>query len=83
MKRKAMEGKVEEKKGLEKKEKWLRELEARDKEDREWREKIEKQGLKDVAIPNSPYPSKSVAEEVRRVGGSELISRAREAWRRM
>lgn len=42
MKRKQFEGKLEEKKAAEKREKWLQELEARDKEDREWRDRIEK-----------------------------------------
>ncbi|EXJ65231.1 hypothetical protein A1O7_01572 [Cladophialophora yegresii CBS 114405] len=42
LKRKAFEAKLEEKKTAEKREKWLAELEARDKEDREWRERIER-----------------------------------------
>lgn len=42
LKRKDFEKKLEEKKTAEKREKWLAELEARDKEDKEWREKIEK-----------------------------------------
>ncbi|OCT54368.1 Respiratory supercomplex factor 1, mitochondrial [Cladophialophora carrionii] len=42
LKRKAFEAKLEEKKVAEKREKWLAELEARDKEDREWRDRIEK-----------------------------------------
>src|ERR1700761_9737078 len=41
-KRKAFEAKIEEKKQAEKRDKWLAELEARDQEDREWRERIEK-----------------------------------------
>jgi hypothetical protein len=45
LKRKAFEAKFEEKKAAEKREKWLAELEARDKEDREWREKIEKASM--------------------------------------
>jgi hypothetical protein len=43
LKRALFEQKLEEKKTLEKREKWLAELEARDREDREWRAKIEKQ----------------------------------------
>lgn len=42
MRRKAFEVAVEEKKNAEKREKWLAELEARDREDQQWREKIEK-----------------------------------------
>ena len=41
MKRKAFEGAVEDKKAAEKRDKWLRELEARDNEDRDWRAKVE------------------------------------------
>lgn len=42
LKRKAFEGALEEKKNAEKREKWLRELEARDQEDKAWREGVEK-----------------------------------------
>jgi len=42
MQRKQFEMKIEEKKTAEKREKWLNELEARDREDREWRERIER-----------------------------------------
>jgi hypothetical protein len=42
LKRKAFEAKLEEKKLAEKREKWLAELEARDREDKEWRDRIEK-----------------------------------------
>jgi len=42
LRRKAFELAVEEKKAAEKREKWLAELEARDREDREWRERIER-----------------------------------------
>ncbi len=45
MKRKELEKVLEEKKAAEKKEKWLRELEERDREDREWRGRFE-----DVAL---------------------------------
>ena len=41
MRRKKFETALEDKKAAEKREKWLRELEARDKEDREWRERFE------------------------------------------
>ncbi|KIW61981.1 hypothetical protein PV05_02037 [Exophiala xenobiotica] len=42
LKRKVFEAALEEKKSAEKREKWLKELEARDQEDREWRERIER-----------------------------------------
>lgn len=42
MKRKVFEGALEEKKNAEKRDKWIRELEARDEEDKEWRNRIEK-----------------------------------------
>jgi hypothetical protein len=41
LKRKRFEAAVEDKKAAEKREKWLKELEARDNEDREWRERFE------------------------------------------
>lgn len=41
MQRKKFEKSLEEKKASEKREKWLRELEARDKEDQEWRARFE------------------------------------------
>ncbi len=41
LKRKRFETAVEDKKAAEKREKWLRELEARDRDDREWRERFE------------------------------------------
>ncbi len=41
MKRKELEKVLEEKKAAEKREKWLRELEERDREDREWRSRFE------------------------------------------
>jgi hypothetical protein len=40
LKRKRFEAAVEDKKAAEKRDKWLRELEARDNEDREWRERF-------------------------------------------
>ncbi len=42
MRRKAFEQASEEKKNAEKREKWLRELEARDQEDKDWRQGIER-----------------------------------------
>jgi hypothetical protein len=41
LKRRRFEAAVEDKKAAEKRDKWLRELEARDNEDREWRERFE------------------------------------------
>jgi hypothetical protein len=41
IKRKVFEGAVEEKKAAEKRDKWIKELEARDREDKEWRDRIE------------------------------------------
>jgi imidazolonepropionase-like amidohydrolase len=41
LRRKRFETALEEKKAAEKREKWLKELEARDNEDREWRERFE------------------------------------------
>jgi hypothetical protein len=41
LRRKRFEAAVEDKKAAEKRDKWLRELEARDNEDREWRERFE------------------------------------------
>ena len=43
LKRKSFEKAVEGKKALEKREKWLEELEARDREDRAWRDRIERE----------------------------------------
>ena len=54
MRRKQFEGAIVEKKSAEKRDKWIRELEARDQEDKEWRERIENagreaaEGFKDV-----------------------------------
>lgn len=92
MRRKAFEMKLDEKKQTEKREKWLRELEARDKEDREWRARIERETgeLKEVPIQGRDtverqFPSKSVREEVTREGwgpGTWML-RTRDAWRRL
>jgi Hypoxia induced protein conserved region len=62
LKRKKFESAVEEKKAAEKREKWLAELDARDKEDREWRERFEavSQRAKDA--------ESSTRESIERVG---------------
>lgn len=44
VRRKKFETALEDKKSAEKRDKWIRELEARDQEDREWRERIENAG---------------------------------------
>ena len=93
MKRKSIEVKYEEKKAMEKREKWLRELEARDEEDKAWRARIERESgeLKEV-LPigavkgvETRFPSKSVTDEVvreRRRKGM-WMERTRDAWRRL
>lgn len=78
LKRKSFEKAVEKKVALEKREKWLAELEARDAEDRAWRERIEKdsgeaaerveraaeKARKAAAKLDNAYPAKSVRESV-------------------
>lgn len=89
MKRKDFEGKLEEKKALEKKEKWLRELEARDTEEREWRERIEKQsreagpGMRNVDVKEK-VEGQFAAKSLRTVRDRSTwwADRTREAWRR-
>lgn len=89
MKRKDLEAKVEEKKALEKKERWLRELEARDNEEREWREKIEKKsrdagpGMRNVNVKEKvegQFAAKSVRDELER--RAWWMERTWAAWRR-
>jgi Hypoxia induced protein conserved region len=68
MKRKALEGNLEDKKQSEKKEKWLAELEARDKDDREWREGIEKQQSEEMGIREVPVEGhRRVGDETKKV----------------
>lgn len=52
LRRKSFEGAIEEKKAAEKREKWLRELEVRDDEERAWRQRVEAsyQTAKDAGV---------------------------------
>ncbi|KIX00433.1 uncharacterized protein Z518_10572 [Rhinocladiella mackenziei CBS 650.93] len=72
LRRKAFEEKLEEKKTAEKREKWLKELEARDEEDRLWREKVEKETK---AAMDQARDVKEKAEKMAR-GGKESVSQA-------
>ena len=74
MQRKAFEQKIEEKKTAEKREKWLAELEARDKEDREWRDRIERAQI------GARETGKGVNERIGRIveSGKEKIEEAQE-----
>ncbi|KAK5264527.1 Respiratory supercomplex factor 1, mitochondrial [Exophiala xenobiotica] len=64
LKRKVFEQALEEKKSAEKREKWLRELEARDQEDREWRERIERASQDARAgVQDVKQAAKSLIEE--------------------
>ena len=92
MKRKSIEKKYEEKKGMERRDKWLRELEARDEEDRAWRARIERESEEFKEIPigavkgvETRFPSKSVTEEVmrERCRRGRWVERTRDAWRRL
>ena len=92
VKRKGHEKKIEEKKSLEKRDKWLRELEARDEEDKAWRASIERDSaeMKDAPIGavkgvQTQFPGKSVTESVFRDGWRKQmwLDRTRDAWRRL
>ncbi|KIW29682.1 uncharacterized protein PV07_05477 [Cladophialophora immunda] len=74
MRRKEFESKLEEKKTAEKREKWLAELEARDQEDKEWREKIEKASriAKDTSEDIRDKADKMIE------GGNEGLQKAQE-----
>ncbi|KAH0841770.1 hypothetical protein Z517_06686 [Fonsecaea pedrosoi CBS 271.37] len=74
MRRKEFEAKLEEKKTAEKREKWLAELEARDQEDKEWREKIEKMSR------DAREMSEDIREKAEKVieGGKEGLQKAQE-----
>jgi pyruvate/2-oxoacid:ferredoxin oxidoreductase beta subunit len=67
MRRRKFEDRLEEKKAAEKREKWLNELEARDREDREWRERIER---------SSKAARETVGEVKERTG--EMLQNAKE-----
>jgi hypothetical protein len=92
LKRKRFEAAVEDKKAAEKREKWLRELEARDNEDREWRERFEgvaqrakeaEEGIKEPV--EESFRNKSVLEQVTWSGWGPGMwtARTRRAWQRM
>lgn len=99
LKRRTFEKALEEKKALEKREKWLRELEARDVEDRAWRERVTqmeqgavnvvretKQSLQRVkGAVEDKFSSKSVREKVvdEGWGPGTWVWRTKEAWRRI
>lgn len=99
MQRKKFESALEDKKAAEKKEKWLRELEMRDEEDRAWRAHVEDQhrradDARQAALSarkevkqavEDRFTSKSVKEEVTRRGWGPgmWVLRAHDAWKRM
>jgi len=99
LKRRTFEKALEEKKALEKREKWLRELEARDVEDRAWRDRVTqmeneavdvvretKESLQRVkGAVEDKFSSKSVRERVVNEGwGPGMWAwRTKEAWRRI
>jgi hypothetical protein len=88
--RKKFEETIEEKKQAERREKWLKELEARDEEDKAWRENIERQtqvatkGLKSLSdetkkVVEANYGNKSMRDQINR---DRWVWRTSEAWRR-
>lgn len=98
LKRRTFEKALEAKKALEKRERWIAELEARDADDRAWRAKIEQESgeaaeraeraaqtarIARNAVEDK-FSSKSVREEVTRQGWGPgmWLSRTTEAWRR-
>ncbi|KAK5076082.1 Respiratory supercomplex factor 1, mitochondrial [Lithohypha guttulata] len=98
LKRRTFEKALEAKKALEKRERWIAELEARDADDRAWRAKIEQESgeaaeraeraAQTARIARSAvedkFSSKSVREEVTRHGWGPgmWLNRTTEAWRR-
>ncbi|KAJ9655526.1 Respiratory supercomplex factor 1, mitochondrial [Neophaeococcomyces mojaviensis] len=99
LKRRTFEKALEEKKALEKRDKWLRELEARDAEDRAWREMVTqteresnevvreaKESLQRVkGAVEEKFSSKSMRERIvdDGWGPGTWVWRTKEAWRRM
>lgn len=97
LKRRSFEKAVEQKKALEKRERWLAELEARDAEDRAWRERVERESgeareradraaeaaRRAATAVEGKFASKSVKETVVRHGWGGGMWKAREAWRRI
>lgn len=90
MKRRSFEKALEKKKAAEKRDKWIKELEARDEEDRAWRQQIEAAN-KDIPPPlaqeaiDKKFSSKSVREQVVADGWGpgQWASRVQHAWRRL
>jgi len=74
LKRKRFEAAVEDKKAAEKREKWLRELEARDRDDREWRDRFE--GVAQRAQEAEEVARGQVQKGVEMVGSAEGIKEA-------
>lgn len=69
IKRKAFETALEEKKNAEKRERWLRELEARDREDQEWRARIESSTkLVDRGVRETVGQAQDTVAKLERVG---------------
>lgn len=99
LKRRSFEKATEAKRAAEKRDKWLAELEARDQEDRAWRENIERESgeaaeraeraarMASVAkkAVEDKFASKSVREEVVRqgFGPGTWLQRTADAWRRV
>ena len=98
LKRKSLEKAEEQKKALEKRDKWLAELEARDAEDRAWRARVERESgeaveraeraantaRKSAAAVENRFATKSVRENLGSQGWRRGIwlDRTRDAWRR-
>ena len=98
MKRKRFEQVVEDKKAIEKREKWIAELEARDREDRAWRENFEQisQRAKDAeaaAVDGATGAKKKLEESFKTTSAYDAVikdgwgpgtwsSGIRNAWRR-
>ena len=82
MKRKGFEKAVEKKKALEKRDRWLAELEARDAEDRAWRDRIEKDSGEAVERVARAEQARSRFETKSVLGQVGVLARTREIWRR-
>ena len=99
LKRKSLEKAEEQKKALEKRDKWLAELEARDAEDRAWRARVERESgeaveraeraantaRKSAAAVENKFATKSMRENLGSQGWRRGIwlDRTRDAWRRV
>lgn len=92
LRRKSFEGAIEEKKAAEKREKWLRELEIRDEEEKAWRRQVESsyQTVKDAGTEvkkavEDTFSSKSIRDQVTRDGWGPgtWVTRTRDAWKRI